>query len=323
MLGAISDQTLLYLMYAAVALGALALVTGVGQLISRQETRAEAKSRRMLMVAQGRSTEERLALLRPPERFGLFHRLPLISGLNRTLRKAGYVISPRLFLFYCASAVAGTLLVAVNFVPVELAALIALTAGLGLPLAVVTGRARQRTDALVRQLPDALDLMARGLRVGHPLNTSIGAVAEEMPDPVGTQFGIIFDQVTFGDDLVDAFREFAERADVEDVNYLAASIGIQHGTGGDLVRVITVLARTIRARISMRKRIHAISSEGRLSAWFLSLLPLAIFGFTMVATPSYYGAVMEDPLFRPMAITVIGLVIVNALVLRHLVRFRI
>jgi tight adherence protein B len=104
---------------------------------------------------------------------------------------------------------------------------------------------------------------------------------------------------------------------------LSASIGIQHGTGGDLARVIQVLSNVIRARISMRRRILAISSEGRLSAWFLSAIPFVIFGFTSFSSPEYYGGVMDDPLFKPVAAAVVFFTVLNALVMKKLVNFRI
>lgn len=177
--------------------------------------------------------------------------------------------------------------------------------------------------AMTHQLPDALDLMARGLIVGHPLNTTIASVATDMQDPIGTEFGVMVDQISYGDDLVDSFVDFADRTDLEDVQYLAISVAIQAGTGGNLAQVLSTLAKVIRDRITMRKRIQAISSEGRLTSNFLSLLPVAILTFTMVTTPDYYGGVSGDPLFRPIAITVVVLMVVNYFAMRRLVNFKI
>jgi tight adherence protein B len=107
------------------------------------------------------------------------------------------------------------------------------------------------------------------------------------------------------------------------VHYLSASIGIQYGTGGDLARVIAVLAKVIRNRIAMRRKIHAISSEGRLTAWFLSGLPVAIFVITSISSPDYYGGVSEDPLFIPMMSGIVLFTVLNFLVLRKMTNFRI
>ncbi len=319
----LTDQDILYLIYTGVGVGVLVLFSGISQLLVTRENHNEAKSRRLKMISQGASTEELLALFRPPEKRGILSRLPFFGDLTNRLRKAGLLVSARDYLSLCGALTMAVFILVTQFVPAEVAVTTGLLTGFGLPIVYVNAQAKRRSDALIAQLPDSLELMARGLRVGHPLNTSIGAVADEMPDPIGTEFGLIFDQVNYGDELVDAFHEFADRVGLEDIRYLSASIGIQHGTGGDLVRVLEVLSMTIRGRAAMRRRIHAISSEGRLSAWFLSILPFAIFSFTMVATPNYYGGVMDDPKFMPMAVAVVALVVLNALILRKLVNFRI
>lgn len=323
MLFGLQEQELIYFIYCGIAVGVLLVFSGIMQMISRREGPKEAKNRRMRMIDKGSSTAELLAVLKPTQHKGLLSRLPLYGDLSKTLLQAGIAIQPPRFLLFCVVLFFVLLSIGISFTHASLAfSVAAATAFLG-PILIVRAMREKKMTQLVHQLPDALDLMARGLRVGHPLNTSIGTVAREMPDPIATEFGIVFDQVNFGDDLTDAFHEFAERVNIEDVDYLSASIGIQHGTGGDLASVIETLSRVIRSRISMRRKIHAISSEGRLTCWVLSALPVIIFSFTSVSTPDYYGGVYNDPLFKPMAIAVVAFTILNFLVLRKLVRFRI
>ncbi len=322
MQGLISEQTLLYLVYLGIGVGVLLAMTALKALTNRAETATEARSRRMRMIRQGVSLEQRIALLKPADQADSSATGP-VARLGRLLRKAGLMLSPAAFVGLCLGlslVVFAALALRLN--PV-LAAAVAVLPGFGVPLAGVLIRIRRKTDALIAQLPDALDLMARGLRVGHPLNTSIGAVAQEMADPIGSEFGLVFDQINYGDDLPDAFQEFAERVDIEDVHYLSSSIGIQHGTGSDLARVIEVLSKVIRSRIMMRRKIKAISAEGRLTAIFLSCVPVLMFGFTSVSSPNYYGGVMDDPLFLPMAAAVILLTALNALVMHRLVNFHV
>ncbi|GKY88618.1 type II secretion system F family protein [Sinisalibacter aestuarii] len=322
MLQATTSEAATYAVYGGAFLGILIAFTGIAQLLRRGENRSEARSRRMRMIAEGAAAEEILALLKPAPAEGGLSRLPLLSGLPAMLAQAGLIMSPARFLTLSLIAAAVIFLVAAAFLPALTALAAALALGLGLPLLVVKSRRDARIEKLVRQLPDALELMARALKVGHPLNTSIGTVAAEMPDPIGTEFGLIFDQVSFGDDLSDAFQEFADRVAIEDVRYLAASIAIQHGTGGDLARVVSILAKVIRDRLTMRRRIKAVSSEGRLTGIFLSLLPLAIFGFTTITSPDYYGGVRSDPMFLPMLGAILTFTLANFLVLRKLVNFR-
>ncbi len=322
MLTITSDQTLLYLVYLGIGVGILLALTALRSLLKAGETTGEARSRRMRLIGQGIGLEQRIALLKPGA-----GRDGATGGpwgwLGRRLQRAGLGLPP---IGFAASALALSLVIfaalAMRMQPVFAAGL-AILPGIGLPLLALQIRIRRKTDAMIMQLPDALELMARGLRVGHPLNTSIGAVAQQMADPIGSEFGLIFDQINYGDDLTDAFQEFAERVDIEDVHYLSSSIGIQHGTGSDLARVIEVLSKVIRSRIMMRRKIGAISAEGRLTAIFLSCVPVLMFVFTSLSSPNYYGGVMDDPLFMPMAATVILLTVLNALIMHRLVNFHV
>lgn len=320
----LGERGMMYLIYCGIAVGVLLAFTALASLLRRGENIGEVRSRRLRMIREGRSIEERLALLKPRSKTEANGPRSFIDRLTVMLRRAGLTLWPGAFLALCLGLTTACLLaLLLTPVPIAAACLAALASGFGLPLAVLNFRVRRQTSALIGQLPDALELMARGLKVGHPLNVSIGAVAQEMPDPIGSEFGIIYDQVTYGDDLPDAFTDFAERVDIEDVNYLSASIGIQHGTGSDLSRVIEVLAKVVRSRIMMRRKVRAISSEGRASASFLSALPVLMFVFTSISSPTYYSGVYDDPLFVPMATAIVMLTVLNALILRRLVNFHV
>ncbi|MFN0114977.1 MAG: type II secretion system F family protein [Paracoccaceae bacterium] len=309
--------------YAGMFLGALAAFEGLRQLASRGESGTDARNRRMRLIARGATAGDLVRLLKPHSRAGGVFAKGLFAGLPAALRQAGLSISPAAFLGLAALAATAAAGALASLLPLTLAVPAGIAAGGGLPFALVAARRRKRMDALVRQLPEALDLMARGLRVGHPVNATVAAVAKDMPDPVAAEFGHIVDQVAYGATLADAFLDFADRLDTEDARYLAVSVAIQHGTGGDLAQVLSTLARVIRDRAAMRRRIKAISAEGRLTSTFLSALPLFILAATSVTAPGYYTGVMDDPLFRPFAVTVGVLIVANFLAMRRLVNFRI
>ncbi len=303
-------------------LGVLILFEGARQLITRAESQSEVRNRRVRLLASGATAKDLLGLLRPVHAEWRLAGLPLIGPLPEALRQAG--LSLRAVPFLCA-CLAATLLVTVAlsamiYLPVALAFATGLF--LILPVMIVRLMQRRRMERLVAQLPEALDLMARGLRVGHPLATTIASVAGDMHDPVASEFGVIVDQISYGEDLVSAFMDFAHRTGREDVRYLAVSVAIQHGTGGNLAQVLDTLAKVIRDRIAMRKRIKALSAEGRLTSIFLSSLPLFILGATSITAPDYYAGVRDDPLFTPFAIVVATLVVANFLIMRRLVNFR-
>ncbi|MGV8988933.1 MAG: type II secretion system F family protein [Cypionkella sp.] len=309
--------------YLGVFLGVLLIFEGLWQAVFRGEAPTEARNRRLRLIAGGASTEQVLQILKPKEAKWSFRRLPLIGNLPSDMRRAGFLMKPGQFLALCAGVTLILCLVLATKLNPAVSLVIGLLIGLVLPVIVVRKMRDKRLKLLVSQLPDALDLMSRGLRVGHPLNATIAAVARDMIDPVATEFGIMEDQISYGDDLVSAFRDFAERVGMEDVSYLATGVAIQNGTGGDLARILATLAKVIRGRITMRKRILAISSEGRMTAVFMSLLPVFIFGMTSITSPTYYMGVSDDPMFRPIAITVVVLVVGNYLAMRRLVAFRI
>lgn len=311
------------LAYAGSFLGAILIYEGLRQLLSKSESAGDARNRRMRLIAGGATTEDVLRLIKPRAGSWMLSSFPIIGKLPTTLRQAGLTISARTFIVVCLCATTAISLACAAVLPPAVAVIIGFVLGFILPLVVVGSMRRRRMDKLTQQLPAALDLMARGLKVGHPLGTTIGSVGREMSDPIATEFGVMTDQVSFGDDLVSAFADLAERMDTDDIRFLAVSVAIQHGTGGDLARILGLLSHVIRNRMMLRKKVKAISAEGRASAWFLSAVPFFVPAVNMISTPSYYGEVMQDPLFRPLAAIVVVLVVANFLILQRLVRIRI
>lgn len=312
-----------FVLYVALFVGVLLAVQGIQQLSSREELRDEARNRRMRMLQAGKSAEEVLAVLKRQPKESPFDRFPVFGDLPKAIEQANLRVRPGVFFAGMGTGFATVAIAASQVVGPLIASAIAAALFLFLPVVAVKGIRKKRMDRFTAQMPDALELMARGLRVGHPLNTTLQSVATEMADPIASEFGIVVDQVSYGDDLVDALADLTKRIDVEDVHYFAVSVGIQHGTGGDLAHILDMLSQVIRGRIIMRQKIHAISSEARLSGIFLSCIPVFILGFMSITLPSYYGDVSDDPLFVPMLTATAIFIVLNALVLRRLVRFRI
>lgn len=308
------------LLLIGVFVGVVLLFEGLRQLLSRRETAGEARSRRMRMVASGRNLSERLELLAPQSRSA---GVPGWSQLEALILQSGLPVRPELWLGGMILGATILMVAALQVVDLALAVPFAIVIAVLVPVLVLLGLRDKRRAQLIAQLPDALDLMARSLRAGYPLNASIRTVAETMPDPIATEFGIVVDQISYGDELVVAIGKLADRVPVEDFRYLAASVAIQHGTGGNLGRVLTVLAQVIRGRAMMRRKIKAMSAEGRISALILSCIPFLMVGLNSFLTPEYYGGVVNDPLFLPLALAALGLITTNALVMVKLVSFKI
>jgi tight adherence protein B len=146
------------------------------------------------------------------------------------------------------------------------------------------------------QLPEALELITRSLKAGHPVPVAIAMVAREMPDPIGTEFGVVADEVTYGSDLVSALGAMYERVGHEDLPLFVTAVSIQSTTGGNLREILDGLSKVIRERGKLRRKVRAISTEGRISAYILSAVPVLLGVGLMVLMPQFYGGVWDKPL---------------------------
>ncbi|HET6467960.1 MAG TPA: type II secretion system F family protein [Geminicoccaceae bacterium] len=309
----------LLFLYALLFIGILLLVDGAFQLLGDPGGKADkAINRRLRMLASGSDPEQVLKLLRRPMSEGT---TALMGRLRRLLNQGGLRCSPEAALALGAGTSLAAGLAANTVLPLPLAMALGPGLGLGLPFLVLRARRNRRHVALMQQLPDALDLVVRSLRAGHPLNAALGAVAQEMADPIGSEVGIVVDEITYGMSLTQAVESMASRIGLEDLQYVAVAIKIQHGTGGNLADILSSLSRVIRARFAMRRRIQAISAEGRISASILSCCPPALAGVILLVSPSYFLDVAGDPLFTRMIYFVTGLIGLNWFVMRRMVNF--
>lgn len=172
----------------------------------------------------------------------------------------------------------------------------------GLPIMWLKRKAAKKTALFASQLPEAIDLITRSLKAGHPTAVAITMVGREMPDPIGTEFGIVADEVTYGSDLITALKNMHERVDLPDLSLLISSVSIQSTTGGNLREILEGLSSVIRDRAKMKLKIKAISAEGRMSALFLSAMPVMLFATLNFLMPNYYGEIWgETLLWKSMA----------------------
>lgn len=160
--------------------------------------------------------------------------------------------------------------------------------------------------------------MVRSLRVGHPFSSAITIVSKEIEDPLATEFGIISDESAYGRDIGEALKEMAERLDMQDLRFLSVAVSIQQQSGGNLAEILAGLAKVIRARFRLFRRVKAITAEAKWSGKFLSGFPLFCLGGIMIKDPDYYEAVVDHPLFIPACFFVGILLAANLIVMRIL-----
>lgn len=218
-------------------------------------------------------------------------------------------------------------------------AFVALTVGTGTDLIVRSGisvamgvggifvwvsmKAKKRMSMIEEQLPDAIELMVRSLRVGHPFSSAIQIVSREIDDPLASEFGMIADEAQYGRDVGEALQEMADRLEMQDLRFLAVAVTIQQQSGGNLAEILDGLAKVIRARFRLFRRVKAITAEAQWSGKFLSGFPLmALVGINLLE-PNYYDEVMDHAMFIPACVAVGGFLVANMFVMRMLVNIKV
>jgi tight adherence protein B len=188
---------------------------------------------------------------------------------------------------------------------------------------MILRRARARRIArFSEQLPEALDIVVRGLRAGHPFRVALGLVARELPDPIGTEFGILLDEIAFGADQQAAVNHLAARVGQEDLTFVSIAINIQSQTGGNLAEILQSLSRVLRTRMKLRLKVRALTSEGRLSGYFMSAMPFILFLVVNLISPGYFAEVRDHPLVVPALIIGAILLGLGNFVIYRMVNFK-
>jgi tight adherence protein B len=202
-------------------------------------------------------------------------------------------------------------------------ALIAVAMGIGGVYTWVARKAKKRMDLMEEQLPDAVELMVRSLRVGHPFSSAIGIVSREVSDPLGTEFGIIADEAAYGRDVSESLKEFAERMDSQDLRFLAVAVTIQQTSGGNLAEILHGLSQVIRARFKLFRRVRAITAEAKWSGMFLSGFPIGALIMIQIIQPNYYDDVKDTASFIPAALVVGVLLVINVIFMKVMVNIKV
>ena len=176
------------------------------------------------------------------------------------------------------------------------------TMGISVPCSLVAASDDQRIAKFEVQLPDAIDVMKRALKAGHPFSSTLKLVAEDMDAPIAREFEITFNDISYGNDTRRAMLGLLTRVPSVTVMALVTSILVQKETGGNLSEVLEQIARVIRGRFKLQRKVKTFTAEGRMSAWVLALVPLALFATIWITTPDYLPVLIEDPRGQKMVI---------------------
>lgn len=283
-------------------------------------------NRRLEMLNKGGRREEVLDQLRKEMRQHMNAKsIPLYSILAAKAQKAAITFSPQQLLMVMGGlsvvAFVGLSVGTETEPPVRVALSIAI--GVGAVFFWVSSKANKRMALIEEQLPDAVELMVRSLKVGHPFASAVQIVAKEVKDPLGTEFGVIADESAYGRDVGEALKEMAELLDMQDMRFLAVAVTIQQQAGGNLAEILAGLAKVIRARFRLFRRVKAITAEAKWSGKFLSAFPLVALVVINLGDPHYYDEVRETDVFIPACIAVGMFLGVNLFVMRMLTNIKV
>lgn len=242
--------------------------------------------------------------------------------LKRLYMQSGLRLSLAKMVTYLAFVAALSYLALVYFNLGELLGLVIACIITAIVAFVFLQRAKtRRIKKFTEQLPEAIDIIIRSLSAGHPLPISISLVARETADPIGTEFGILTDELTYGVDIDVGIRNMAARVGASELNLLAISLSVQKGSGGNLGEILTNLADMIRKRVMMKSKIKAISAEGRMTAWFMLGFPFFLYGIIRLLNAEYFTPLWESGYGTHFVVVSGALLAVGMLVIRKIVNF--
>jgi tight adherence protein B len=304
---------------------------------AESRSRSRAINTRLRMLQQGDSQAKIISRLRKndPTRisnlpgFGNtlareFSRLLLMSSVPLTVSQVflalvlGYVA-----LLLLASSLAWTAGYALTGGVLLLIVVAVAAIAFMIPFLALSFIAQRRRKRMQEQFPVALDIFVRALRSGHPVASAIELLTEEMEDPIGSEFGLVADEVTYGADLTSALHNMAERWDLDDIRMFVVSLSVQNETGGNLAEILENLAAVIRARAQMYMKVRSLSSEGRMTGWLLTALPIFTFVSLFVSNPKFYLDVAKDPIFYIGFPLLIGWYLVGVIAIRKMVNLKV
>jgi len=315
----------IYLIYVLVAASAALFAEGFYLLAASGATYRKNVNRRLKLLADEPNRENILIQLRRERgltsggdyrlRFVNLNQLLLQSGVTIGMGRLGLLAAVGSLIAFAAGVVLrGSLIQGL---------LLAVFCGLVLPFLTLNTMRSRRRKKFGAQFPDGLDIIVRSLRAGHPVPVAISMLAREMPDPIGTEFGIVADEITYGADLETALRNLYFRIGQDDLPLFVTAVAIQGTTGGNLGEILQNLSAVIRERFKMRRKIRALAAEGRASALILSSLPIAIFAVIQFVTPEFYASVWDEDITKK-ALAMAGLWMgVGNFIMYRLVNFRI
>lgn len=323
------------LIYVLAFIAVVVLVQTLAGIFLSAGDRTRRVNRRLTMLDAGMSREEVYSSLvrrtaAPAVRSARL--IDLHARVEVYLRQAGFSILP-IHLLAIAGGIAGALwLLALSLASsgggsgLLISGALSMVGACGLSALGVYLWVRRMRNIRIRkieeQLPLALDIVNRAVRAGHPVISAVQLAADELGDPVGSEFGLIVDETTYGVEFKESLANFARRTGSPDGHFFAVAVSIQSETGGNLAEILEGLARVMRGRHTLGMRVKSLASEGRASAVLLSVLPVGMVGFQLLVHPRVYLDKFSDPIFWPVVFVTGVIYLIGWLIVHRIINFK-
>lgn len=312
---------ILYALIFASAFLAMQFVIGAGRQGAQKIKMANAR-----MQVMSRSDSQTGVLMALRKSRGLDHNKVssrIVKKLGTLVTQSGLPLGAHGIYFAMIGISLALALAALVYFGEPRAGIAGLLAGPVLTFAMLVLLVKRRRVLAGAQLPEALDVIVRSLKAGHPVPVAIDLVAREMADPLGTEFGMTSDEITYGKTLGKAMQGMADRIGHPDFDLFAATIRLQEKTGGNLAEILQTNAHLVRGRQKMRLKIRAATAEGRMSAMILNVAPILLFAVINAVSPDFYGDLSEQPVVRNGLIACAVWMLIGNLVIRKMINFKI
>jgi len=283
--------------------------------------------RRLEAMTLGKEHESTLVkqrvLAQSPGIASFLQKFPRINQIDKVLLQSGLNYSVARFLGVCLMLATAGFLVAMLFglnfkVAVVIAAVLAC-----LPFLYMLSAKQKRIATIEQQLPSSLDLMGRAMVAGHAFPSALQMVGTEMPEPIASEFRIVFDEINYGIPTSEALMNLIQRVPSTDVSYFVIAVLIQRETGGNLAELLGNISELIRARLKLLGTVRVLSAEGRLSAWILTLLPFVLGAVLQLVNPEFVSVLWTDPNGLRMVVIALILMVFGIFVMWRIIKIRV
>ncbi len=318
-----TSSLLMVTILAATFMGVVAMVVALWMTVTHHTSSLESRLSRLASRQTSLGQQPVSVLVEPlTEKKGIADRILDSLRLDIWLEQAGLNLSSKQFCLLSVALAMGAGAAVALIANWKWTGPAAVAAG-SLPACLVWFQRRRRLQAFARQLPEALDLVARALRAGHSLAAGIRLVADEMPEPIAGEFRRSYEQQNLGVALEETLQEMTERVPNLDLRFFATAVILQRQTGGDLAEILDKISRLIRERFQIWGQIQALTGEGRLSGIVLLALPPVLFLVMYRLNPEYCMVLFRDPMGQKMLLWALVMQILGALVIRKIVNIEV